>query len=107
MFYCENGLIEIFINWFSLENSTNVIYIVPNTNETVRFAEEMFDYWRESLVPVDVNEELLPSLEFVFLDNETQLESIYAMTDLAKPVQLAVVFDDDPFVNMSVHPYPS
>lgn len=74
---------------------------MPNTTETRNFADEMSQYWIDSLIPPQYNQDLPHLLDFVFLDNETQLEAIYVMEGLEKPVQLAVVFDDDPFVNLS------
>lgn len=59
----------------------------------------MQEYWSELSWPLPGEGPFQP-LGFVFLETEKDLEAIYADKNLAIPVELAVVFDGDPFVNM-------
>jgi len=72
------------------------------------FAQEMQDYW---LRLPQISDSLLPRspLDFVFLESELELELIYAssildeedeMSSKYPPIQLAIVFGDDPYTNM-------
>ncbi len=76
------------------------MYILPNTTETHTFANLMKDYWNEISWPLPGNGGPFEPLRFVFLDTEEQLLAIYADKELEIPVELAIVFDGDPFVNM-------
>ncbi len=76
------------------------MYILPNTTETRKFTDLMQDYWSEISWPFPGNGGPFKPLGFVFLDTEQELEAIYADKQLAIPVELAVVFDGNPFVDM-------
>ncbi|XP_046440757.1 ABC-type organic anion transporter ABCA8-like [Daphnia pulex] len=82
------------------ENTSYTIYLVPNTSEIQNFADRMQDYWSELSWPGPGDGPFQP-LGFVFLETEKDLEAIYADKNLTIPVELAVVFDGDPSVNMS------
>lgn len=79
------------------------MYILPNTTETHRFTELMQDYWSEISWPLPgIGGGPFQPIGFIFLDTEEELLAIYADKELAIPVELAIIFDGDPFVNMLV-----
>lgn len=84
---------------FIPETTFYTMYILPNTTETRSFADDMQKYWLDVSWPLPGNGPFLP-LGFIFLDTQEELESIYADKNLSIPVQLAVVFDGNPYTNL-------
>lgn len=87
------------------DNGSYTLYVVPDTEEVQKFAREsMQDYWSQVYHLTDnPSAPGLPylPLEFVFLKTEEELELLYADEEGGHvPVQLAVIFNDDPYQNM-------
>lgn len=84
------------------ENTSYALYIVPDTPETRSFADHMQEYWSsQTNLPLPGQGPFLP-LNFVFLETEEELVAIYANDTLAVPVKLAILFDGNPLLEMSV-----
>ena len=89
-------------------NSANMsypIYIIPDTEETHKFAALMNDTWvnsgsvRNAAVPQTIY--LHDHLDFIFLDSELRLEEASNL----QPVHIALVFGDHPLTNTYFHTF--
>ena len=84
--------------------------MVSNYSTEVReFAQAMQDYWnRTHLIDNELNFFRFESLNFEFLDTDEDLERVYYDEESKlPPIELAVVFDGNPFENMFVKYYDS
>lgn len=62
----------------------------------------MQNYWSEISSPLPGIGGPFKPIRFAFLERNEDLEAIYANKELEIPVELAIIFDGDPFVNMWV-----
>nr|QST14978.1 ABCA5 protein [Diaphanosoma celebensis] len=101
-FVNETGTVPIAMQFIGVQNQNLTeypLYIVPNNSDTRQFADEMNEHWL-ALVPPPFSS-LIRDLNFVFLDSEDQLEQVYFEDPSNTGVHLAVIFDEDPWQNMS------
>ena len=75
------------------------LYILPNNSQTRQFAQEMNKNWLQWDLPPPLSFNFR-DLQFIFLEDEDQLEAVYFDDPTNKGVHLAIVLDPDPFQNM-------
>lgn len=76
------------------------MYILPDTNETRSFTNDMQKYWLDISWPLPAGNGPFLPLGFSFLETQNQLESIYADKNLSIPIELAIVFDGNPYTDL-------